>query len=305
MTAEASNAVPSGVNVAGSDPEVAGSTASKALGELIAASAATSTVPANLTPSLLDAPRDSPPIYQDACHRSIADVDIRTPCLYGDPAGTATIVLYGDSHAGHWFDALDAIARQRKMRLAVVTKSSCTAASVRVYEPTLKRDHLECQQFRAAALERIAALRPVLVVMSSSGAGGRVSSVPDSRQNQAWAEGWAATVRTVAAAGARVVVIEDTPWPKSDVPECLSANAAAIGACANSPEQAIRVPARRRMVADAVARAGATVIDPTPWLCTARICPPVVGNLLVYRDASHLTTAYSAALAPVLAEKLP
>ncbi|GAA1038097.1 SGNH hydrolase domain-containing protein [Virgisporangium ochraceum] len=293
------------VNVAGSDGEVAGSDASRALGELIAASAATTTVPANLTPSLVDAPRDSPPIYPDTCHRSIADVGIKTPCLYGDPAGTATIVLYGDSHAGHWFDALDAIAKQRKLRLAVVTKSSCTAASVRVYEPTLKREYVECRQFQEAATEYIATLDPVLVVMSSSGAGGRVASVADSGQDQAWANGWAAAVRTAAATGARVVVIEDTPWPKGDVPECLSANAAAIGACASSPEQAIRVPTRRRMVAAAVATAGATVIDPTPWLCTPKVCPPVVGNLLVYRDGSHLTTAYSAALAPVLAEKLP
>jgi hypothetical protein len=31
----------------------------------------------------------------------------------------------------------------------------------------------------------------------------------------------------------------------------------------------------------------------------------VVGNVLVYRDDSHLTTAYSALLAPLLTQKLP
>jgi hypothetical protein len=254
---------------------------------------------------LLNVPRDLPPVYRNACHRAIADVGVKTPCMYGDPAGTATVVLFGDSHAAHWFNALDAIAKQRRVRLAIVTKSACAAASVRIYDDSLKREYHECRQFRTAALAYIATLKPALVVMSSNGSGGRIPSVPDTAQDQAWAEGWAASVRTAAATGARVAVIEDTPWPQGDVPECLSANATAIGTCASSPQQAIREPTRRRMIADAVSAVGATVIDPTSWLCTSTICPPVVGNLLVYRDGSHMTTAYSAALAPVLAEKLP
>jgi len=35
-----------------------------------------------------------------------------------------------------------------------------------------------------------------------------------------------------------------------------------------------------------------------------RMCPAVVGNTLVYKDGSHMTTAYSEALAPVLGESL-
>ena len=49
----------------------------------------------------------------------------------------------------------------------------------------------------------------------------------------------------------------------------------------------------------AATRAGATVIDPTPWLCSDR-CPLVVGDLLVYRDTNHMTTAYAQSLAPLL-----
>ena len=293
------------VDIAGPDAGSTDSDAEKALDALIAASARTTTMPANLTPSLLNVPRDIPLVYKDNCHRPIAAVDVKKPCLYGDPAGTTTIVLYGDSHAAHWFNALDVIAKQRRMRLAVITKSSCTAASVAIYEPTLKRQYHECQQFHTAAMGYIATLKPVLFIMSSSGAAGKITSAPDNQQDRAWADGWAATVKKAAATGAKVVVIEDTPWPRSDVPECLSANASDIGACGSSLEQAIRVPSRRRVVADAVSGAGATVIDPTSWLCTSKTCPPVIGNLLVYRDNSHMTTAYSAALAPVLAEKLP
>ena len=59
------------------------------------------------------------------------------------------------------------------------------------------------------------------------------------------------------------------------------------------------------MVADALTREGVVVIDPLPWFCTASICPPVVGNTLVYKDGSHMTTAYAEALAPVLGDHLP
>jgi hypothetical protein len=41
-----------------------------------------------------------------------------------------------------------------------------------------------------------------------------------------------------------------------------------------------------------------------PWLCTAQTCPVIVGNLLVYRDESHLSTAYSSLLARLLYPEL-
>jgi hypothetical protein len=59
------------------------------------------------------------------------------------------------------------------------------------------------------------------------------------------------------------------------------------------------------MVEQAAKDLGATVVNPVPWFCTLSVCPVVIGNVLVYQDRSHMTTAYSAALAPVLAERLP
>ena len=53
-----------------------------------------------------------------------------------------------------------------------------------------------------------------------------------------------------------------------------------------------------------VARAnGVTVIEPIPWFCTD-VCPVVVGNILVWKDNSHLTTKYAALLTPLLEARL-
>ena len=48
---------------------------------------------------------------------------------------------------------------------------------------------------------------------------------------------------------------------------------------------------------------GATRIDVTNWLC-ATICPPIVNNILVYRNQFHISRTYSVYLAGVLREAL-
>jgi hypothetical protein len=54
----------------------------------------------------------------------------------------------------------------------------------------------------------------------------------------------------------------------------------------------------------ATTKSGVRVIDAASWFCTARVCPVVVGNILVYRDDSHPTATYLKALAPMLASQL-
>jgi hypothetical protein len=40
------------------------------------------------------------------------------------------------------------------------------------------------------------------------------------------------------------------------------------------------------------------------YFCDETHCPPVVGNVIVYRDDSHITAAYSRTLAPMLLRKI-
>jgi len=42
-----------------------------------------------------------------------------------------------------------------------------------------------------------------------------------------------------------------------------------------------------------------------PWFCTATFCPVVVGNVLVYKDFSHISTNYARTLVPLIDRKLP
>lgn len=48
----------------------------------------------------------------------------------------------------------------------------------------------------------------------------------------------------------------------------------------------------------------AILIDLVDQVCGPEVCAPVVGNIVVYRDGSHLSTLYAASLAPVLDDAL-
>jgi hypothetical protein len=282
-----------------------GPAAGKRLAGLLAAGAGARAVPDNLTPPLRRAAADRPAPYREGCGGPpLTDSTPRTPCLYGDTAAARTVVLFGDSHAGHWFPALERLAVQRRWRLAVVTKSSCSAASVRVYYRQLRRPFEECVRWRAAALRHIRALRPAAVFLASLGYGeamvGGWGLSGGRDQHAEWVAGWRATARKLAAAGTDLYAIADTPLSPADVPECLSLRPADPSRCALDRRAAFPEPRRRALVGRALAAEGVTVIDPAPWLCATHRCPVVVGNVLVYRDRHHLTTAYARLLAPLL-----
>jgi len=57
-------------------------------------------------------------------------------------------------------------------------------------------------------------------------------------------------------------------------------------------------------IGTAAVSTGAGFIDPTPWVCPTEPCPAIIGSLLVYLDAGHMTRTFSAELAPYLGAAL-
>jgi hypothetical protein len=184
----------------------------------------------------------------------------------------------------------------------VVTKGGCSAADTVIYSGTLKRDFVECTVWRKAAWQHIRDLKPAAVVMSSLMDNGFRDG--PQQPDTSWAAAWTRSIDEVSGPGTRVFYINDTPWPAEKVPECLSARPAVVQSCGGPRDKGIRRPERRRLIADEVRARGVTVIDPLPWFCTREACPVIVGNLLVYKDHHHVTTAYSRLLAPLLQDAM-
>jgi peptidoglycan/LPS O-acetylase OafA/YrhL len=271
--------------------------------ELLGQSSDVDTVPANLTPTLDGAVEDVPALYGDGCQIDRDDPKINKDCWYGDPDGEKTIVLYGDSHAGQWFPALRQNAEAAGWRLLVMSKSNCSVADVRENDPKLGREYTECEQWKADALDYFAEIKPDAILATSYDKKDVIADDPD----QAWIDGWADTVHDLDEVAGEVYYMADNPDIGENVPECLAENPEDASVCVGDLDKSVIKPERRAALIEAVTEAGAHVVDPIPWLCDVDkgTCPVVIGNLLVYRDANHLSASFIAELAPQVAAAIP
>jgi peptidoglycan/LPS O-acetylase OafA/YrhL len=263
-------------------------------------------VPADLVPELAAARDDLPVIYSDGCHLDAAEATPRS-CVFGDTEAKTTVVLFGDSHAAQWFPALERISKKRGWRLISMTKSACASADVRVWSRQFGRPYAECDAWREAAFERIAAEHPALVVVSNArhytlDIGGKPEYSTD--HEDVWSAGLDRTLQRLSKGAGAVVLIGDTTRMTEDPPVCLSAHLDDATACATPYSTAM---AGARLAADAFVadHTAAHLVDPTPWTCFTDPCPVVIGRFLVYRDQGHLTATYSRALASELEAVLP
>jgi SGNH domain (fused to AT3 domains) len=127
-------------------------------------------------------------------------------------------------------------------------------------------------------------------------------SVPGKQfSNRQWADATAKTLTAVRATGTAVLYLLDTPVPRRSVPDCIANNLAKTQPCMFKRADAYSFPGRHEKMADTLKAVGITTVDPVDWFCTATMCPVIVGSIMVYRDASHMSTPYSAYLAPATA----
>jgi peptidoglycan/LPS O-acetylase OafA/YrhL len=262
-------------------------------------------VPAGLTPSLEAARNDQPRTYSDGCHLDQASITI-PECVYGDAAGSTTVVLFGDSHAAEWFPALARLAADRDWRLVSLTKSGCTPAQLTVWNTNFKRAYDECDRWREGAVARIGTEHPDLVIVGSShpypsaGSGGPAPA----DGGRALRAGLTRVLEQLRPLAGAVVLIGDTPKFDADPPDCLSQHLDDVLACAEPRARTVDA-AWLEAEAGLAAQAGATFVDPTDWACPTDPCPVVIGRYLVFRDQHHLATPFVTALRTRLVAALP
>jgi peptidoglycan/LPS O-acetylase OafA/YrhL len=268
-------------------------------GRPAAAAEAVDFVPSDLRPSLRGAFDDEPETWRNGCNADIPDT-VPKGCVYGDPDGDRTVVLFGDSHAASWFEAFRAAADDAGWRLLTLTKNGCPAAAVPQWRAEVGRAYTECDRWRAAAIELIAKETKPTVVL----AGSRESKVdvPERDVLDAWERGYADTIAALPD-DADVVVLADTPNPILNPAVCLSGHLTDIDACALDRHDVVD-ESFLAMERDAATRNHAHFVDTTPWVCASFPCPVIRGNLLVFRDASHLASPFSASLASEIRDAL-
>jgi hypothetical protein len=219
--------------------------------------------------------------------------------------GQKTVALIGDSHASHWRAPLDIIARQRGWHGLSVTRTSCvfSAATKITPEPT-RSQCLRWVRNVPRFFERHPEIDTVFIVAITGG----VVNVPKGRTMfEAKMNGVRRAWKTLPDTVKHIVIIRDTPRIVSRTVECIDE---AIEA-RERPGIKCAIP-RKSALEDDPAVIGARkehsprlqAIDLTDIFCSRRLCYPVIGGALVYKDLHHFTRVFAETLAPPLDRKL-
>lgn len=253
-------------------------------------------IPDDLMPSLVDAAADNPRIYAEGCHLEVSETKPKE-CSYGKDSAPL-ILLTGDSHAAQWFPALEALSAERGYHLVSMTKSSCPFVAITIELVDGDRPYTECAQWNENVREYIAATRPVAVFTGTLGSylpseGASADSTLETGLRQSWE--WTAKQ------GSRVIALVDTPYMISNVPECLARHTNDPSVCRTPSSDAFPHSGLETRAAEGLQ--SVDVIDLNGRICPGRMCEPIIGNALVYRDQHHLSATYARTLAPYLEEK--
>ncbi|MFV0433705.1 MAG: acyltransferase family protein [Leucobacter sp.] len=248
-------------------------------------------------PALDIAPRDQPAVHQQGCIQSMRDEprfgevlvcdedDYRQAGRAGDSeSGTGkTVVITGGSHAVQWYPALQQMAEQQHWRLVVIAKNACRL--------TTQSDSPTCAQWNSQVVDVIASYTPDLVFTlgSVSQLGPGSLDYVDPRSVEVWQQ--------FEDRGIPVVGVRDTPRLPFKVPECLEQNRDDPDLC-RYPRSDIYDPE----VLSAVDGLPGSFhfIDLSDIVTGPEYFEPIVGNVVVYRDSTHLTATYAATTTPML-----
>jgi len=232
-------------------------------------------------PGPLNVREDHPGELYPGCHQNQEDSE-PIICEIG-PGGTGpTIAVVGGSRAQHWLPTLEVLAKQHGWRILAITKSGCLFTFAEQYE--------SCMEWNRRVFAELLRLRPDAVFTT----GTRVS-----RDGENLPTGYLERWRALDAAGIPVLAVRDVPRPLVDVPDCVELHGPMSPEC-GSPASQFGLDDPPPLTGRTDVPDNVTLIDLTPLLCPDGYCAPVIGNVLVYHDNSHLTATYARTLAPFL-----
>ncbi|HET8768664.1 MAG TPA: acyltransferase family protein [Pedococcus sp.] len=250
-----------------------------------------------LTPDPQLAGKDRPAADVDHCQ---VDRLAREPvrCDFGDPAGSRTVALVGDSKAMQWLPAVQALASRHGWHVVTYGKSSCAFARGNAQQAG--EPYEECDAWNARVMQRLRADPPDLLLTSSY-----ATTAWDGRRpsRDALVDGLAARWSEVRDLGVPLAVLGDSPLSPDDLDVCTARHPHRLSLCSFDRAPAVEgsgLPVQRA----AAAASGVELLDLTDWICPAQRCPVAIGHVTVHRAGDHLTATYVRTMAGVLGRAL-
>ena len=256
-------------------------------------------LPPNLKPTIDRAKRDLPSI-RFKCQTANGSAKI-VACRFGPVDAKTTIVLVGDSHAMVYSSPIRRVAKSKGWRLTTMTKTACVPL-LGIHIPRQREidGGRTCRAWRRNVIAKLNANPPDLIILAHSDSYKllefRGRPIPKEDFPRTWRLGLKQTLSALPSTS-RVLVMGDVPRNLSDPRKCLKQNPGNISACVSPKE-----PSSKRKIESALrdgARAkGASFRTLYAKICSYEPCPLVQGNLMMWRDMTHLTDTFVTKLQP-------
>jgi len=218
-------------------------------------------------------------------------------CTVADPEGhTKRLLAVGDSHSNTLIGAYRIMAENRGWQMDVAGTPGCyltTATQASVSDAARET----CEAWRESVVDVIRADPPDALIVTHSSGDNLVLPAEGETVEQATIDGLVEAWSMFP--DLPIVVIRDNPEMTAETAGCVARfgleaahecdrpRAEALGRSDGQAEAAAQVP-------------NARLVDLTQLYCSDDACSPVIGNVLVYRDARHLTATWARTLTPYL-----
>ncbi|SES01983.1 Peptidoglycan/LPS O-acetylase OafA/YrhL, contains acyltransferase and SGNH-hydrolase domains [Gracilibacillus ureilyticus] len=238
-------------------------------------------------PKTANAKYDFPESYKDGCHQEMEKSEV-IMCEYGEvDTPDYTIALVGGSHSAHWLAPLENYANENNIKILNYTRSACRFSS-ESYLLTTKLDQQTCAEWNDGVMKELIAKEPDLVFTTA-----------DATEWKGIPKGYVDQWETLDDNDINIFAIKDNPRADFDIPTCVEKNGVNANECELKNDLEDLTKNIKKLDIDNIYYA-----DLTGKFCEKEICKPVIGNVLVYQDDSHLTKTYAETLTPFLGEEL-
>jgi hypothetical protein len=225
-------------------------------------------------------------------------------CIWTVPNARGSVVLVGDSNAGHFTEPVVRATRRAGFNLTVVTFSSCAFVNVGTIRAAAAEGEALCRRFTSGTLQALLRLRPNLVITAARSdeyiedpsirlrdSAGRLTGRPGEKA-QLWEQGLENILAQLGGAGVPVLVIQPVPAFPQTPDECTTLGILTNG-CASSVSRVVvdrRLGRAKGVEREAVAAVpNADAIDFEDEICTEERCSTSRDGTILYRDADHLS----------------
>lgn len=236
-----------------------------------------------------------PKIYGLSCDAWFSHAKVE-PCEFGNPEGSKSVVLLGDSIGLQWFSAFEAVFSEAGWRIIVLTKSACAIVDVEYYYPRINGMYDVCTEWREGVISYLEAEKPDAIIIGSA-----ASYRFDEDQ---WVAGTRRILDRLASVSDQILLIPGTPSLGFSGPGCVARHTDPSGdidanACVGR-ELFDRVDRVTGYLAGATAGfSNVSILELNDLVCPAKICRSIGDDgILIFRDNQHLSDSFVRTLIP-------